>query len=276
MKKRYIENDSNEFLAERFVKDYSAKNEPIAVSFRTLFSHLNKSDRYTHLIHSYPAKLIAHIPYFFLNNSYFSNTEDTVLDPFCGTGTVLLEANLAGRNAVGADSNPLARKIASAKTQKLDENILNKTLEIILNTAKQQQNVEIPNVRNRDFWFPIQTQIQLAKIHSAISDIIDNECKTFFEVCFSNCIKKVSYADPRIAVPVKLNPDRFEKDSEHHKKIKKRLSDLEIINVFEKFQMICTENIIRVKTLTCLSDNVSSKIISENAQVLTTDRKSVV
>ena len=270
MKKRYIENDSNEFLAERFVKDYSAKNEPIAVSFRTLFSHLNKSDRYTHLIHSYPAKLIAHIPYFFLNNSYFSNTEDTVLDPFCGTGTVLLEANLAGRNAVGADSNPLARKIASAKTQKLDENILNKTLEIILNTAKQQQNVEIPNVRNRDFWFPIQTQIQLAKIHSAISDIIDNECKTFFEVCFSNCIKKVSYADPRIAVPVKLNPDRFEKDSEHHKKIKKRLSDLEIINVFEKFQMICTENIIRVKTLTCLSDNVSSKIISENAQVLTT------
>ena len=269
MLEKYTGNDYNEFLTECYVRDYSAKKEPIPVSFRTLFPNLNKSDRYTHLIHSYPAKLLAHIPYFFLNNSYFSNIGDTILDPFCGTGTVMLEANLAGRNAAGADSNPLARKIAFIKTQKLDENLLNKTLEIILCKAKQQ-NVKIPEIRNRDFWFPIQTQTQLAKIRSAIGELVDNEYKIFFEVCFSNCIKKVSYADPRIAVPVKLNPDRFEKDSEHHQKIRKRLSDLKTIDVFEKFQTICTENIIRAKTLVCLSDKVFSRIISENAQVLTT------
>ncbi len=40
----------------------------------------------------------------------------TVLDPFCGSGTVLIEAMRAGRNAVGTDLNPLAAELADAKT----------------------------------------------------------------------------------------------------------------------------------------------------------------
>ena len=36
--------------------------------------------------------------------------KQTVLDPFCGTGTVLLEAVLSGRTALGADANPLAER----------------------------------------------------------------------------------------------------------------------------------------------------------------------
>ena len=40
----------------------------------------------------------------------------TVLDPFCGSGTVLVEAMLAGRNAIGTDLNPLAVMLSRAKT----------------------------------------------------------------------------------------------------------------------------------------------------------------
>lgn len=40
----------------------------------------------------------------------------TVLDPFCGSGTVLVEALIAGRRAVGRDLNPLAVRLASLKT----------------------------------------------------------------------------------------------------------------------------------------------------------------
>jgi hypothetical protein len=40
----------------------------------------------------------------------------TVLDPFCGSGTVLVEAMLAGRNAIGTDLNPIAVLLARAKT----------------------------------------------------------------------------------------------------------------------------------------------------------------
>jgi DNA modification methylase len=39
----------------------------------------------------------------------------TVLDPFCGSGTVLVEAVLAGCRAIGVDASPLATLIARAK-----------------------------------------------------------------------------------------------------------------------------------------------------------------
>ncbi|MDF2697590.1 MAG: modification methylase, partial [Labilithrix sp.] len=40
----------------------------------------------------------------------------TVLDPFCGSGTVLVEAMLAGRATIGSDLNPIAILLARAKT----------------------------------------------------------------------------------------------------------------------------------------------------------------
>jgi DNA modification methylase len=266
--KKLIGHDSNELLAERFEKDYSANSKPIPISFRVLFPKLKKSDRYTHLMHPYPAKLLCHIPYFFLNNTYFSRVGETILDPFCGTGTVLLEANLAGRCAIGADANPLARKIAAVKTRKLDTVYLEETLATLTHKAKNFSTIKYPDVRNGDFWFPLKTQIQLSKICQAVNELPTNEYRDFFEVCFSNCVKKVSYADPRIAVPVKINPERFNKESDRYKKAAKRLSELESIDVFEKFKTIAIDNIQRIKSLP--SDiNMSSEIISENARLLT-------
>ncbi|RLG15985.1 hypothetical protein DRN63_04745 [Nanoarchaeota archaeon] len=40
-----------------------------------------------------------------------------ILDPFCGSGTVLVEAKLLGVNAVGSDINPLAILLAKVKSQ---------------------------------------------------------------------------------------------------------------------------------------------------------------
>lgn len=269
MDKELLKYNSNEEITEYLISKYSETKKPIAISFRDLFSNMNRIDRYTHLIHSYPAKLLAHIPYFFLNNAYFSEEMDTILDPFCGTGTVLLEANLAGRNALGADANPLARLIASVKTKKLDDSRLTEILKTIIHRSKLFRKVEYPNVVNRDFWFSSNTQFQLAKIRRAISELPNDDYKAFFEICFSNCIKKVSYADPRIAVPVKLNPDRFEKHGEYYNKVKKRLFELETIDVILKFNSVCIENILRVKKLSCISTEISTKIISDNACALT-------
>lgn len=43
---------------------------------------------------------------------------DAVLDPFCGSGTVLVEARLAGRRGTGVDANPLAVALATTKTRR--------------------------------------------------------------------------------------------------------------------------------------------------------------
>lgn len=45
----------------------------------------------------------------------FSNKNDVILDPFCGIGTVPLEANLLGRQSIGFDLNPYAFYISDAK-----------------------------------------------------------------------------------------------------------------------------------------------------------------
>ena len=99
-----------------YYRSYQNDGEPIAVNFRSLVPELSKLERYTHLIHSYPAKLLANIPFYFFATDELCPQEETVLDPFCGTGTVLLEAALSGRTALGADANPLAELITNVKT----------------------------------------------------------------------------------------------------------------------------------------------------------------
>ena len=53
-------------LINSFYNKYLQDETPIRVNFRKILSNLNSSERYSHLIHSYPAKLLHHIPYFFL------------------------------------------------------------------------------------------------------------------------------------------------------------------------------------------------------------------
>lgn len=47
--------------------------------------------------------------------SICSKRGDTILDPFCGIGTIPLEADLLGRRAIGIDLNPYAYYISKAK-----------------------------------------------------------------------------------------------------------------------------------------------------------------
>ncbi len=46
---------------------------------------------------------------------------NSILDPFCGSGTVLVEAMIAGLRATGIDLNPIAVRLARAKTRHRDE-----------------------------------------------------------------------------------------------------------------------------------------------------------
>lgn len=259
----------NDATIKRFIEDFSMDKKPIEVSFRKLLPEIKNIDRFTHLIHTYPAKLLVHIPYFFLNNSIFSKKDDNVLDPFNGSGTVLLESILSNRNAFGADANPLARLIAEVKVSKLDTKQLSVTAKKVVSAAKKYKRSISPDVLNCDYWFPARTQKQLAKLLTAINKIEADPIRKFMLVSFSNCVKKVSYADPRVSVPVKLNPNRYENGSKERKKIQERLKHLEGVDVFEKFNAIANENIGRFQELekAPINGNIA-KIISTDARSL--------
>jgi len=74
-------------------------------------------DALTHGIHDYPAMFIYPIPRYFIQLVKKYQPEiRTFLDPFSGAGTALVEAVVAGLQAVGNDLNPLAALVGKAKS----------------------------------------------------------------------------------------------------------------------------------------------------------------
>ncbi len=49
-------------MCHYFSREYLSTGEPIQINFRNLVPELNNNERYSHLIHSYPAKLLSNIP----------------------------------------------------------------------------------------------------------------------------------------------------------------------------------------------------------------------
>jgi SAM-dependent methyltransferase len=68
---------------------------------------------HVHGFHSYPARLHPLTARRLVEG--LSPPNGSVLDPFCGSGTVLVEARLLGRRALGVDVNPLAIELSGMK-----------------------------------------------------------------------------------------------------------------------------------------------------------------
>lgn len=75
-----------------------------------------------HGFHSYPARMHPDTAARLI--ARLSATGQTVLDPFCGSGTVLVEARRAGRRGLGYDVNPLSRELSWLKTLGPDDDWL--------------------------------------------------------------------------------------------------------------------------------------------------------
>ena len=73
---------------------------------------------HVHGFHTYPARMHPQTAARLVRS--LSGEGATVLDPFAGSGTVLVEAMIAGRRAVGTDLNPLAVRLAALKTTPRD------------------------------------------------------------------------------------------------------------------------------------------------------------
>lgn len=183
------------------------------VSFRELCSDRRGSEYSTHGLHSYPAQLIPQIPRYFLQEINRKNEESTVLDPFCGTGTVMVEAMHNGWNSVGVEINPVAALIAKVKTTAIRKEILKEELDSIASLFDElnEDEVELPEFHNRDYWFSKGNIRTLAKIRHCISSISDRDVADFYKMVFSSTIKAASNADPRIYVPVLPKPE-YEED----------------------------------------------------------------
>ncbi len=107
-----------------------------------------------YLLHKYWGRKPHNLIYEYIN--ICTNKNDRVLDPFMGSGGVVIESNKLGRVAIGIDINPMAVMIVNETLKKTDieklkntfNNILNKLPKEIKETQQVIKNGEICVVEN--------------------------------------------------------------------------------------------------------------------------------
>lgn len=145
---------------------------------------------------------------------------DWVLDPFCGSGTTLVEAAHIGWNAMGVDINPLGVQIAQAKLaalriptaqltahcdllkQRLTARIAGIEFDEALTDSQLQQiggtdwEKRLPSLAYLRAWFTESVLAQLAAILSEIDKLALPESQLIFTMILSNILRDVSLQAP--------------------------------------------------------------------------------
>lgn len=159
----------------------------------------------SHSFHEYKGRFYPQLAKSLMNYAGMRKGE-TVLDPFCGSGTTLVESFLYGVNAVGVDINPIAYFLTKAKVKSLllRPNELKKIRRIFekLNDEKNDwQKIKIENFSYLDIeylkkWFPENNLKKILFLQNIINKLDNGITRLFVKVILSNQLREYSYQDP--------------------------------------------------------------------------------
>lgn len=140
--------------------------DPDVELFEAADWNFSESPRSPSDVHPYPARYIPELPALALE---ILRPNGPVVDPFCGSGTTLVEAMRRGHDAIGVDINPIACLISRVKTtvwQDADDRLLDVHARALVASAasgdlalQAELCAEIPRV---DHWFDPWAQHLLA------------------------------------------------------------------------------------------------------------------
>ena len=191
-----IETQEYQFVKEIIPTDIE-QNSILNIVTRDVNTH-------THGFHKYPAKFIPHIPKWAILKYLNGNKDKNILDPFCGSGTTLVEGILAGYNTIGIDIDPLSAMISKVKTTRLDEKELKFISEWLVKELKtKKKGIFKPDCETIEHWFTKDAISKLSIIRTLINQIPERfgdnkkvkDIQDLLLICFSSIIRKVSNAD---------------------------------------------------------------------------------
>lgn len=150
----------------------------------------------THCYHDYPARMIPQVAAKLID--LYGRDARVLFDPYCGTGTSLVEGVVRGIDVVGTDLNPLARMIAEAKTSLPDFFVLDNSIrhfnEFVLRSQaiKLEKPPVIPGISRTEFWFKSQVIEKLLRLKIFIETLEDDDVRLFFKIAFSETVRESS------------------------------------------------------------------------------------
>jgi site-specific DNA-methyltransferase (cytosine-N4-specific) len=149
-----------------------------------------------HKIHPYPARFIPQIPHALIDLLH-PGDNSPVLDPFCGSGTTLVEAVESGLPAVGIDLHPLATLIAKVKTTPIDGAFTRVACETTVAARQRilEKRVLIPAIPRVDHWFQAHVKEALAALVAEIDLVKEVNIEDALRVALSSIIVRVSNQD---------------------------------------------------------------------------------
>ena len=190
--------------------------EGLVAALRAAQEDDESAESLTHPFHSYPAKLhpaTARILAEIVGHS--ARRPQPIVDPFCGSGTTLVEIRAAGMRAIGVDLNPLACLVSRAKTWTVPPRRLRELKDVghaiggeVLLAGKAARRSGAasmpmrkpvgfdPNSRNRRLaaWFAphVRRELELIAFHLDELRERDAELATVLTACLSAILYKVS------------------------------------------------------------------------------------
>jgi site-specific DNA-methyltransferase (cytosine-N4-specific) len=168
----------------------------------TQFSFSGEDTSYlTHSLHPYPAKFPPQLPKKILED--YAIKGQTVLDPFCGSGTTLIEARIFGANAIGVDVNGLAVLLSQVKATPLSEqqfSVVNEFISKIENEISNWRSGQRPKIKIKEFegqehWFQNNVSEEITFLLNEISKQADRDIQNFLKIVLSSIIVRVSNQD---------------------------------------------------------------------------------
>jgi len=176
---------------------------PLDINKNTLFNINTKNvNQLTHGFHKYPGKFIPQIPAWAIDK-YLGNVDNaTILDPFCGSGTTLVEGFIKGYNVIGIDIDPLSVLLSKVKTTKINISYFSTISNWLIEKIQDQSILErfLPKIKTLTHWFTEEAIDKLGKIRFLIDEIPykfnnTNDIHDLLIICFSSIIRRVSNAD---------------------------------------------------------------------------------
>jgi SAM-dependent methyltransferase len=157
--------------------------------------HGDKSDSPFSDLHFHPGRFVPQIPAALVGT--LTTPGECVLDPFCGAGTTLVEAQRLGRSAVGIDLNPVSCLVSRTKTvaasaQKIETLLLHSLDQL---TAFRIESIGTPSAVPHEpptvqlqKWYHAETGEELRRIWAFICTENDPLTRDLLQFCFSSSL----------------------------------------------------------------------------------------